>query len=164
LTKNYFEIFNLPEKFDIDLVLLQDNYREIQKKIHPDKFTTSTENEKIQSMIKSTQVNDAYQTMKLPLKRANYLISLHHETKKIILPPDFLMQQMEWEEYFESIQAEKEKINEFHKMIKDKKNDYSKLLQNQIDQEEDWDAAAITVHKLQFVEQLVNKISQQLLN
>lgn len=164
MTKNYFEIFNLPEKFDIDLVLLQDNYREIQKKIHPDKFTTSTENEKIQSMIKSTQVNDAYLTMKLPLKRAHYLISLHHKNKKIILPPDFLIQQMEWEEYFESIQTEKEKINEFHKMIKDKKNDYSKLLQNQIDQKKDWDAAAITVHKLQFVEQLVSKISQELLN
>ena len=74
MTKNYFEIFNLPEKFDIDLVLLQDNYREIQKKIHPDKFTTSTENEKIQSMIKSTQVNDAYLTMKLPLKSQHMIV------------------------------------------------------------------------------------------
>ena len=164
MTKNYFEIFNLPEKFDIDLTVLQKNYREIQKKIHPDKFTTSTENEKIQSMIKSTQINDAYKTLKLPLKRASYITSLHTDDKKIILPPEFLMQQMEWEEYFESIQTKKEKVNEFDSLIKNKKDDFIGLLQNQIDQKKDWDAAAITVHKLQFVEQLVSKISQELLN
>tara|TARA_B100000768_G_scaffold133546_1_gene124324 strand:- start:1038 stop:1532 length:495 start_codon:yes stop_codon:yes gene_type:complete len=164
LTKNYFEIFNLPEKFDIDLTVLQKNYREIQKKIHPDKFTTSTENEKIQSMIKSTQINDAYKTLKLPLKRASYITSLHTDDKKIILPPEFLMQQMEWEEYFESIQTKKEKVNEFDSLIKNKKDDFIGLLQNQIDQKKDWDAAAITIHKLQFIEQLINKISQQLLN
>ncbi len=164
MTKNYFEIFNLPEKFDIDLTVLQKNYREIQKKIHPDKFTTSTENEKIQSMIKSTQINDAYKTLKLPLKRASYITSLHTDDKKIILPPEFLMQQMEWEEYFESIQTKKEKVNEFDSLIKNKKDDFIGLLQNQIDQKKDWDAAAITIHKLQFIEQLINKISQQLLN
>ena len=164
MTKNYFEIFNLPEKFDIDLTVLQENYREIQKKIHPDKFTTSTENEKIQSMIKSTQINDAYKTLKLPLKRASYITSLHTDDKKIILPPEFLMQQMEWEEYFESIQTKKEKVNEFDSLIKNKKDDFIGLLQNQIDQKKDWDAAAITIHKLQFIEQLINKISQQLLN
>jgi molecular chaperone HscB len=163
LTKNYFEIFNLPAKFDVDLVALQKNYREIQKKIHPDKFTTSTENEKIQSMIKSTEINDAYKTLKLPIKRASYLTSLHASDKKIILPPEFLMQQMEWEEYFESIQTKKGKIHEFDSLINNKKNDLIELLQNQIDQKKDWDAAAITIHKLQFVEQLINKISQQLL-
>ncbi len=98
MTKNYFEIFNLPEKFDIDLLKLN-NAIEIQKKIHPDKFTTSTENEKIQSMIKSTQVNDAYQTLKSTTKRAKYILSLHKSVEKITLPPDFLMQQMEWEEH-----------------------------------------------------------------
>ena len=164
MTKNYFEIFNLPEKFDIDLTVLQKNYREIQKKIHPDKFTTSTENEKIQSMIKSTQINDAYKTLKLPLKRASYITSLHTDDKKIILPPEFLMQQMEWEEYFESIQTKKEKVNEFDSLIKNKKDDFIGLLQNQIDQKKDWDAAAITIHKLKFIEQLINKISQQLIN
>jgi len=164
LTKNYFEIFNLPEKFDIDLAVLQENYREIQKKIHPDKFTTSTENEKIQSMIKSTQINDAYKTLKFPLKRASYITSLHTDDKKIILPPEFLMQQMEWEEYFESIQTKKEKVNEFDSLIKNKKDDFIGLLQNQIDQKKDWDAAAITIHKLLFIDQLINKISQQLVN
>ena len=64
MTQNYFELFNLSEKFEIDSEKLQENYRSIQKEIHPDRFATSTENEKIQSMIKSTHVNDAYQTLK----------------------------------------------------------------------------------------------------
>jgi len=83
VTQNYFELFNLPEKFQIDSLKLQKNYRTIQKEIHPDRFATSTENEKTQSMIKSTQVNDAYQTLKSPTKRAKYILSLHRSVEKI---------------------------------------------------------------------------------
>ena len=100
MTQNYFELFNLPERFQLDLEILQENYRAIQKEIHPDRFATSSENEKVQSMIKSTQANDAYQTLKSPIKRAKYILSLHKSVEKITLPPDFLMQQMEWEEHF----------------------------------------------------------------
>ena len=83
MTQNYFELFNLSEKFEIDSEKLQENYRSIQKEIHPDRFATSTENEKIQSMIKSTHVNDAYQTLKSPIKRAKYILSLHKSVEKI---------------------------------------------------------------------------------
>ena len=47
MTQNYFELFNLSEKFEIDSEKLQENYRSIQKEIHPDRFATSIENEKI---------------------------------------------------------------------------------------------------------------------
>ena len=104
MIQNYFELFNLPEKFQLDLEMLQENYRAIQKEIHPDRFATSSENEKVQSMIKSTQANDAYQTLKSPIKRAKYILSLHKSIEKITLPPDFLMQQMEWEEHLEDIE------------------------------------------------------------
>ena len=104
MTKNYFELFNLPERFQLDLEILQENYRAIQKEIHPDRFATSSENEKVQSMIKSTQANDAYQTLKSPIKRAKYILSLHKSIEKITLPPDFLMQQMELEEHLEDIE------------------------------------------------------------
>ena len=113
MTQNYFELFNLPEKFQIDLEILQENYRAIQKEIHPDRFATSSENEKVQSMIKSTQANDAYQTLKSPIKRAKYILSLHKSVEKITLPPDFLMQQMEWEEHLEDIEKNNSELAEF---------------------------------------------------
>jgi len=159
VTQNYFELFNLPEKFQIDSVKLQENYRSIQKEIHPDRFATSTENEKVQSMIKSTQVNDAYQTLKSTTKRAKYILSLHKSVEKITLPPDFLMQQMEWEEHLEDIEKNKSALDQFKLAINKKYEEYSLMLLTQIDNDQNWNEAAITIDKLYFVERLLNKIN-----
>ena len=159
MTQNYFELFNLPEKFQIDSVKLQENYRSIQKEIHPDRFATSTENEKVQSMIKSTQVNDAYQTLKSPTKRAKYILSLHRSVEKITLPPDFLMQQMEWEEHLEDIEKNNKELDQFKLTINKKYEEYSLMLSTQIDNDQNWNEAAITIDKLYFVEKLLHKIN-----
>lgn len=159
VTQNYFELFNLPEKFQIDSVKLQENYRSIQKEIHPDRFATSTENEKTQSMIKSTQVNDAYQTLKSTTKRAKYILSLHKSVEKITLPPDFLMQQMEWEEHLEDIEKNNKELDQFKLAINKKYKEYSLLLSKQIDNDQNWNEAAITIDKLYFVEKLLHKIN-----
>jgi len=159
LTQNYFELFNLPEKFQINLEKLQENYRTIQKEIHPDRFAMATENEKIQSMIKSTQINDAYQALKSPIKRAKYILSLHKSLEKIPLPPDFLMQQMEWEEHLDTISENKNELNKFKFIINKEYEQYSLLLETQIDINQDWEEAAITIDKLHFVEKLLNKIN-----
>lgn len=159
MTQNYFELFNLPEKFQIDSVKLQENYRSIQKEIHPDRFATSTENEKVQSMIKSTQVNDAYQTLKSTTKRAKYILSLHKSVEKITLPPDFLMQQMEWEEHLEDIEKNNKELDQFKLAINKKYEEYSLMLLTQIDNDQNWNEAAITIDKLYFVEKLLHKIN-----
>ena len=159
MTQNYFELFNLPEKFQIDSVKLQENYRSIQKEIHPDRFATSTENEKTQSMIKSTQVNDAYQTLKSTTKRAKYILSLHKSVEKITLPPDFLMQQMEWEEHLEDIEKKIKELDQFKLTINKKYEEYSLMLSTQIDNDQSWNEAAITIDKLYFVEKLLHKIN-----
>jgi len=159
VTQNYFELFNLPEKFQIDSVKLQENYRSIQKEIHPDRFATSTENEKTQSMIKSTQVNDAYQTLKSTTKRARYILSLHKSVEKITLPPDFLMQQMEWEEHLEDIEKNNKELDQFKLAINKKYEEYSLMLSTQIDNDQNWNEAAITIDKLYFVEKLLHKIN-----
>lgn len=162
MTQNYFELFNLPEKFQIDLEMLQENYRAIQKEIHPDRFATSSENEKVQSMIKSTQANDAFQTLKSPIKRAKYILSLHKSVEKITLPPDFLMQQMEWEEHFETIEKNSSELTEFKSTINKKYKEYSLLISTQIDDDQNWSDAAISIDKLYFIEKLLQKINNAL--
>ena len=159
MTQNYFELFNLPEKFQLDLEMLQKNYRSIQKEIHSDRFATSSENEKVQSMIKSTQINDAYQTLKSPIKRAKYILSLHKSVEKITLPPDFLMQQMEWEELLEAIEKNNSELVQFKLTMDKKYEEYSLLLSSQIDDDQNWSEAAITIDKLYFVEKLLQKIN-----
>ena len=162
MTQNYFELFNLPEKFQIDLEMLQENYRAIQKEIHPDRFATSSENEKVQSMIMSTQANDGYETLKSPIKRAKYILSLHKSTEKITLPPDFLMQQMEWEEHFETIEKNSSELTEFKSTINKKYKEYSLLISTQIDDDQNWSDAAISIDKLYFIEKLLQKINKAL--
>lgn len=162
MTQNFFELFNLPEKFQIDTEKLQENYRSIQKEIHPDRFATSSENEKMQSMIKTTQINDAYQTLKSPIKRAKYILSLHKFNEKVTLPPDFLMQQMEWEEYLEEIEKDKNKLEQFKLSINEEYEQHSSLAQQQIDNEQKWSEVAITIDKLYFIEKLLFKINTKL--
>jgi molecular chaperone HscB len=162
LTQNFFELFNLPEKFQIDTEKLQENYRSIQKEIHPDRFATSSENEKMQSMIKTTQINDAYQTLKSPIKRAKYILSLHKFNEKVTLPPDFLMQQMEWEEHLEEIEKDKNELEQFKLSINKEYEQHSSLAQQQIDSEQKWNEAAITIDKLYFIEKLLFKINRKL--
>ena len=113
-------------------------------------------------MIKSTQANDAFQTLKSPIKRAKYILSLHKSTEKITLPPDFLMQQMEWEEHFETIEKNSSELTEFKSTINKKYKEYSLLISTQIDDDQNWSDAAISIDKLYFIEKLLQKINKAL--
>jgi molecular chaperone HscB len=99
---NYFELFNIPVSFDVDLSLLPKTYQQLQRLTHPDKFASGSEQEKLLAVQKNSQVNDAYSVLKSPLSRAEYLLSLRgidlkHE-QQTIKDSAFLMQQMEWRE------------------------------------------------------------------
>ncbi|PPD16148.1 MAG: Fe-S protein assembly co-chaperone HscB [Methylotenera sp.] len=98
----YFELFGLTPQFNLDLAKLETNYRSIQSASHPDRFVTASPAEKLRSMQLATLANEAYQTLKNPANRAQYLLALHGidavaETNTV-MPADFLMQQMEWRE------------------------------------------------------------------
>jgi len=164
LTQNYFEIFNFPVRFNIDLNKLQKSYRIIQSKIHPDKFVSASEIEKKQSLMKSTEINDAYQTLKNPIKRANYLIkiNLQSEIKDTNLPPEFLLQQMEWEEHLESIEENKKELKQFELLIKNEYQENLFNLENECDKNKDWDKAMKILNKIQFIDRLNSKINKQI--
>jgi molecular chaperone HscB len=99
---NYFQLFNLEQKFSIDVDKLNECYQTIQRTVHPDKFAHATKQQQLVAVKKSTLVNDAYQTLKNPLKRAEYMLTL----RKVDMPSEqssfsdnsFLMRQMELRE------------------------------------------------------------------
>ncbi|MGL5407715.1 MAG: co-chaperone HscB, partial [Shewanella sp.] len=104
---NYFELFKFPPAFDIDTALLAERYRELQRAVHPDKFAHDTEQQKLLSVQRTAQVNDGYQTLKDPIRRAEHLLSLRgidlsHETTTV-KDTAFLLQQMEWREALEDV-------------------------------------------------------------
>jgi molecular chaperone HscB len=101
-SQNHFELFGLPVIYPVDVEQLSERYRALQQALHPDRFAASGEREKRLSMQASTRVNEAYRTLKDPLARARYLLSLHAggaekdtETTKDMA---FLMDQMELRE------------------------------------------------------------------
>ena len=100
--QNHFELFHLPQQFAIDLKALDQAYRDVQNQVHPDKFARSPDAEKRVAMQWATRANEAYQTLRSPLRRATYLCELHGvdlETESnTAMAPAFLMQQMEWRE------------------------------------------------------------------
>jgi len=80
----------------------------------------------------------------------------------VTLPPDFLMQQMEWEEHLEEIEKDKNELEQFKLSINKEYEQYSSLAQKQIDSEQKWSEAAITIDKLYFIEKLLFKIKTKL--
>jgi molecular chaperone HscB len=100
--QNHFELFHLPQQFAIDANALDSAFRNVQAQVHPDKFVSGSETEKRIAMQWATRANEAYQTLKNPLKRASYLCELHGVDLQVesntAMPPAFLMQQMEWRE------------------------------------------------------------------
>ena len=99
---NYFEIFSLEEKFTINVDQLAERFQTIQKSIHPDRFTHASSQEKSIAVKKSTAVNDAYQTLKNPIKRAEYLLKMRGieipDEQQTFSDNAFLMRQMELRE------------------------------------------------------------------
>jgi molecular chaperone HscB len=100
--QNHFELFNLPAGFALDAAALDSAYREVQGRVHPDKFVNATDAEKRVAMQWATRANEAYQTLKHPQKRAQYLCELNgvdlQTESNTAMPMAFLMQQMEWRE------------------------------------------------------------------
>ena len=163
MTQNFFDTFNLPVLFNIDIDMLNHQYRTLQKTIHPDRFVNATDAEKKQSLQKSTQINDAYQVLKDPIKRASHIISLHQVLKENTLPPDFLMQQMEWEEEFETIN-DLEQVQLFSDKIDGEKKMLMDLVAMDLDEKKDWESATNIIGKLKFITNLFLRIQQKKLS
>ncbi len=100
--EDHFALFQLKPVFAIDAAQLDAAYRELQARVHPDKFAAATDAEKRVAMQWATRANEAYQTLKHPLKRASYLCEMHGVDLGIesntTMPTAFLMQQMTWRE------------------------------------------------------------------
>jgi molecular chaperone HscB len=104
-SQNHFEMFGLPATFAVDMARLDTAYREVQAQVHPDRHAAADAAGRRVAMQWSTRANEAYQTLKDPLKRAIYLLESRGADigaeSNTAMEPAFLMQQMEWREAVE---------------------------------------------------------------
>jgi len=113
-SKNYFDLFGLPAGFLVDTAALASRYREVQKVVHPDRYANASDSEQRQALQQATRVNEGYETLRDPLKRAIYLLELNgiDTSQETATTRDaaFLMQQMELREALAEVQGDKDPL------------------------------------------------------
>ncbi len=109
ITDNHFALFGLPERYVLDSAALNRAYRELQSRVHPDRFAASGAAEQRVALQWATQANEAYRVLRDPLKRAIYLCGLKgHDPaseNNTDMPQAFLVEQLEWREALDDARA-----------------------------------------------------------
>jgi molecular chaperone HscB len=125
ISVDYFTFFGLPPKLDLDVPALEKDFYELSRKLHPDLYARASAQEQQWSLEQSSMLNDAYRTLRDPIKRTEYLLHLEGveleeqsksateqaratgETKKQIVPPDLLEEVFELNMQLEELRVHK---------------------------------------------------------
>jgi molecular chaperone HscB len=74
---NYFSVFSLDPRLNLDLAALENEFHRLSRKLHPDRFARASDTEQEWSLADTALLNDAYRTLKDPIRRTEYLLKLH---------------------------------------------------------------------------------------
>lgn len=165
LQYNDFELFGLPQRFAQDRAAIDSQWKELQREAHPDKFAAQGHAAQRVALQWSVRINEAYQRLKDPLKRAAYLCELlgapidaHHNTS---MPAEFLMEQMEWREALDEAGTEDE-LDVLAQRLGRKRKDYLATIERLLDEEGDAAGAAGQVRALMFIERFGEDVENRL--
>ncbi len=104
---DHFAVFGLPRAFEVDPIALEKRFRELSFEHHPDRHARESARERLIALEKTTALNDAYRTLRDPLRRAAHLLALNglqiesesgRDSAMAKLPPEFLEEIMELRE------------------------------------------------------------------
>jgi molecular chaperone HscB len=122
---DYFTFFGLPRKLNLDVVLLEKEFYQLSRKLHPDLYSGADQREQLWSLEQSSQLNDAYRTLKDPIKRTEYVLRLEGveleeqsksateqaratgAVKKQVVPPDLLEEVFDLNMQLEELRMQK---------------------------------------------------------
>ena len=162
-SKNYFELFGMPAGFVLDSGALATRYRDLQKVVHPDRYASSGDLSQRLSLQGATLVNEAYETLKDPLKRAQYLLRLKgvdvDGQNNTLNDPAFLMEQMELRDALSEVRSSADPQGSLDALLRD----IGAMIQSQIAElavsfeeatPQRLAAAAQSVQKMQFLNKL----------
>jgi len=164
ITQNFFELFELDASFDLDTQQLSERYRELQREYHPDRHAHKGEREQRLAVQATAHLNQAFDTLKNPLSRAQYLLQQRGvetgEESRGQLPGAFLMQQMELRESLVEAAEADDPFAELERLEAESKvleaAEYSQF--NAALAAEDLDSAEVSIRKLQFITKLLREI------
>ena len=167
-----FELFGLQPTFALDRTQLDLQWKSLQREAHPDRFASEGASAQRVAMQWSVRINEAYNRLKDPLKRAAYLCELNgaavNAENNTSMPPAFLMQQMEWREALDdckAIKAPASKIEALEKLLDEVNDSQSQVLKQMaalIDVDRNFPAAVGQVRALMFIEKFSQEVQHQL--
>ncbi|HEX8962066.1 MAG TPA: Fe-S protein assembly co-chaperone HscB [Rhodocyclaceae bacterium] len=166
--KDHFALFGLPLKYAVDRDALEATFRDLQARVHPDKYAHLGDTERRLAMQWATQVNEAYQTLRDPLKRGRYLLHLAGHDPQIetntAMPAEFLIEQMELREAVAEAAevGDVDNLDALHRRMRKEMATQQERLREAIDDRQDWGSAAETVRQLMFQEKLLHDIDAAL--
>jgi molecular chaperone HscB len=165
LNSSDFELFGLPQRYEQDRAAIDERWKDLQREAHPDKFAAQGASAQRAALQWSVRINEAYQRLKDPLKRAAYLcerlgapIEAHSNTA---MPADFLMEQMEWREALDDASSEEE-LDELSAHVLARRREMLGQIGQLLDLEADAPAAAQKVRALMFIERFAHDIESRL--
>ena len=165
LQANDFELFELPQQFALDRAQLDERWKALQREAHPDRFAADGAAAQRVAMQWSVRINEAYQRLKDPLKRAAYLCELRgvpvQAESNTAMPPAFLMQQMEWRETLEDTRD----VDALERLADDVAAERKRVQQSLgqlLDVPQDPQAAVGQVRALMFIERFAAEVDAQL--
>ncbi|WP_353135950.1 Fe-S protein assembly co-chaperone HscB [Limnohabitans sp.] len=160
-----FELFGVPEQFAQDRAHLDARWKDLQREVHPDKFASQGTAAQRVAMQWSVRINEAYQRLKDPMRRAAYLCELGgapiQAENNTAMPAAFLMQQMEWREAMEDATD----VSALEALLDDVQQAHKAALQQcaqLIDTAHDLPAAVQQVRGLMFIEKFLRDIEARI--
>jgi molecular chaperone HscB len=165
LASTDFELFDTPARFSQDRGALDARWRALQAEVHPDRFAAEGAAAQRIAMQWAVRVNEAYQRLKDPIKRAAYLCELNgtpiEAESNTAMPTAFLMQQMEWREALDDAHTADD-VDALLQRVTEHRCAALTQLESTIDRDRDHAAAAQQVRALMFVERFAHDIDRRL--
>ncbi|MGZ8256700.1 MAG: Fe-S protein assembly co-chaperone HscB [Gallionella sp.] len=162
--QNFFQLFGLAPSFALDASALEQRYHGLQLQVHPDQAAHLADSAQRVALQQATFVNEAYQTLRSPLRRARYLLQLNNvdtqEETNTAMPLDFLMAQMDWREAVIDAQQQRDvaALDELATQMQTETLALEAQVAIKIDGERNYLACAELVRKLRFMEKLAEEI------
>lgn len=162
-TQSAYEIFTLPLTFDVSRKLLNRQYLNFQRQLHPDRYMQSKELELKYAESRSAEVNEAYMELKDPIRRGKLLLRLRgHQVKEkdTLADPAFLMETMELREEIDDAQAQ----SELESLLSTVQSKYDIEIQHISSnfQKQQLDEAKASLYRLTYLQKMLDEIQKKL--
>ncbi len=165
LQSDDFTLFGLEQRFGQDRAAIDARWKDLQRQAHPDKFADQGAAAQRVAMQWSVRINEAYQRLKDPLKRAAYLCELHgapvNAENNTAMPATFLMQQMQWREDLDDATSTRA-LEQISLQVQQAKREMLQKIERLMDDSQAFAEAVGQVRALMFVERFEDDVNKRL--